>query len=141
MGVQKGEETEAIVLSKLVQNGINVLTPFGDNTRYDFVVERNNQFVRLQCKTGWTNGSGCVVFNTRSTNVNSTGYKESNYIGDADQFIIFCQDVDGLYSVPVDKASGGKMSLRIEPTENGQTKGINWAEDYKFSPDTLFEGP
>lgn len=141
MGVQKGEETEAVVLSKLVQHGLNVLTPFGDNTRYDFVVEKDGQFTRLQCKTGWMTDSGCVEFNTRSANINTTEYKEADYVGDAEHFIVFCQDTDALYLVPVSEAAEGKMCLRVTPPANGQTAGINWAKDFEFTPEKLFRGP
>jgi hypothetical protein len=74
-------------------------------------------------------------------NVNATTYKESDYDGDADAFIVFCQENDGLYYVPVSDASSGKMLLRIEPCKNGQRAGINWADDFEFAPDDLFTGP
>ncbi len=49
-----GELSEAIIIAKLIEVGYSVLTPFGDNRRYDLVIEdADGQFWRVQCKTGW----------------------------------------------------------------------------------------
>jgi hypothetical protein len=47
-----GEKTEAIILAELIRNDLVVLLPFGDNQRYDFVVDNHGEFIRIQCKTG-----------------------------------------------------------------------------------------
>ena len=50
----KGERSEAIIIAKLLEVGYGVLTPFGDNRRYDLVIEdADGKFWRVQCKTGW----------------------------------------------------------------------------------------
>ena len=48
-----GEHSEAILIAKLLEVGYGVLTPFGDNRRYDLVIEdADGNFHRVQCKTG-----------------------------------------------------------------------------------------
>ena len=47
-----GERSEAQVLAALLKLGKVVLMPYGDNQRYDFVVEDGGEFIRVQCKTG-----------------------------------------------------------------------------------------
>ena len=34
-----GDRSQAMVLARLVQNFPNVLTPFGENSRYDLVID------------------------------------------------------------------------------------------------------
>ena len=46
-----------------------MLIPFGDNQRYDLVVEREGNFVRVQCKTGRVRKEGQILFNTCSSYV------------------------------------------------------------------------
>jgi hypothetical protein len=76
----KGEITEAIVLSELITRGLNVLTPLGENQRYDFVVESDCTFLRLQCKTGRDDGN-TLIFGTRSTRPRATGCDREGYEG------------------------------------------------------------
>jgi len=52
---KKGDLTEAAVLTELKRRDVPVSIPFGDNERYDFVVETpDTQFLRAQIKTGWS---------------------------------------------------------------------------------------
>ena len=46
-----GEISEAMILAEFLKAGIPVLMPFGDNQRYDMVVEAGGQFLNVQCKT------------------------------------------------------------------------------------------
>src|SRR5262249_30713483 len=46
-----GEVSEAIILAEFLKAGFPVLLPFGDNQRYDMVVEVGGRFLRVQCKT------------------------------------------------------------------------------------------
>lgn len=40
-----GERSQAIIIYRLLEVGYNILTPYGDNTRYDLVIEG-----RLLCR-------------------------------------------------------------------------------------------
>ena len=46
-----GEISEGMVLAALLRARKIVLRPFGDNQRYDLVVDEDGTFVRIQCKT------------------------------------------------------------------------------------------
>ena len=56
-----GDITQSQVMAALLKHGKNVLMPFGDNCRYDLVVEQEGLFFRIQCKTGRMS-RGAVVF-------------------------------------------------------------------------------
>jgi hypothetical protein len=47
-----GDITQSQVMAALLKHGTKVLLPFGDNFRYDLVVEEDGQFSRIQCETG-----------------------------------------------------------------------------------------
>lgn len=109
-----------------------MLSPFGENHRYDFVIEINDVFYRLQCKTGRDEGT-VVVFSTRSTRPRGTGYSIEGYDDDIDFFITHSWKRDQTYLVPIEAASKNEMVLRTDPPENGQSKGINWADEYTLT--------
>jgi hypothetical protein len=125
----KGEVTEAIVLSELVKRDVPVLTPFGENHRYDFVVELADSFHRLQCKTARREGDR-LRFQVNSTSPSNTGQTKSDYKGDVDYFVTHSRAVEETYLVPIDVVGTSSKTLRLEPPENNQSKGIDMAADY-----------
>jgi hypothetical protein len=125
-----GEMSEGQVLARLLMAGKVVLQPFGDNQRYDLVIDDDGTFVRIQCKTGRIR-DGAVRFNTCS-NHHHRGKQSRSYHGQADMFGVFCPDNGQVYLVPVDKVAGVSGALRVEPTKNGQKKGITFAAQYVF---------
>jgi len=55
---QIGDETEVRVITALIAEGYSVSIPFGDNDKYDLVLDTGNQLLRVQCKTGWIEDAG-----------------------------------------------------------------------------------
>jgi hypothetical protein len=53
-----GDLTEAQVMTALLGAGYNVLVPWGDNQRYDLVMEKAGRFHRVQCKTAYQRFGG-----------------------------------------------------------------------------------
>ena len=51
---QKGNITEVECMLAFLKLGYNVLTPYGDCERYDFVVDINNKLYKIQAKTANT---------------------------------------------------------------------------------------
>jgi len=48
-----GERSQAHIIARFLDVGYNILIPYGDNTRYDLVIEdADGNFYRVQCKTG-----------------------------------------------------------------------------------------
>jgi hypothetical protein len=125
-----GLKSEVAVLAELVKRDYRVLVPFGTNCRYDFVIaEEDGGFVRVQVKTGRYR-NGAVIFNGRS--VNGGTRKARRYDKDQiDVYMVYCPELGTMYRVPVEDASG-EPKLRIEPSRNGQLKGVTWASDYVF---------
>ena len=61
-----GDRTQLCVMVALRELGYAVSVPFGENTRYDLVVDDGETLQRVQCKTGRLRG-GAVRFATCST--------------------------------------------------------------------------
>lgn len=93
--------TEAVVLAVLVKRDVAVSTPFGENHRYDFVLELDGQFYRLQCKTARYQQDK-LRFQANSTSPSNTGQTKANYEGDVDYFVTHCREVGETYMVPID---------------------------------------
>jgi hypothetical protein len=130
---QRGDEVESQIIADLVSRGISVSRPFGDNDKYDLVIEIDGEFIAVQCKSG-NRVDGGVRFNT-STQVSNTkdGYVREGYEDSVvEYFAVYCPELDESYWVPASEAASDKMKLRTEPTKNGQVKGINFTENFKF---------
>lgn len=127
---RKGEATEATVIAKLKQRGVSVSIPFGDNERYDIVVETpDGTLLRVQIKTA-TYTDGVVAIKGHSQHTNSQGNQYKPYSGDVDYFIGYNKSLDRLYLVPEEMIQS-IITLRVDEPE--QMHGdMNWAETYEF---------
>ncbi len=92
-----GETTEAVILAHLIQRGDSVSLPFGNNQRYDMIVDRRGKLIKAQCKTGRLR-NGVVVFKVSSYN-GFTG-EHRDYKGEVDVFLIWCPELNTMYEVP-----------------------------------------
>ncbi len=115
--------------------GASIFVPFGENTRCDLIVEEQGRLSRLQCKTGRLR-NGVILFSTCSTYGHHPNPKilKRDYAGEIDEFAVFCPELGSVYRVPIDDvATTTHGSLRIEPTRNGQSKGVRLAAAYEVA--------
>ena len=127
---RKGELTEAVVLAELKRRGVSVSLPFGDNERYDMIIETPGGWLfRAQIKTGW-NRDGTVTFKGYSQHTNSEGNVYKRYTDGIDCFLVYSHHVERLFLVWEDEM-GTNMAIRVEEPEQ-RHRTANWADDYKF---------
>ena len=126
----KGDRSEGMILAALLKAGKTVLTPFGDNQRYDLVTEEGGTFTRIQCKTGRLR-EGAILFNTSSRH-HHRGKGASSYRGEIELFGVYCPDNDKVYLVPVNDVPLEQGSLRLTPPRNNQKRNIRLAENYEL---------
>lgn len=126
-----GERSEGMVLAALLRAGKVVLQPFGDNQRYDLVIDEVGTFIRVQCKTGRLK-NGVIFFDTCSSQAHR-GKGKQDYRGQADVFGVYSPDRDDVYLVPVEMVGRTSGTLRLEPSRNGQAKGVRMAADFLLS--------
>ena len=75
-------------------------------------------------------------FATASTYGHLPSPRESrkDYIGQIDEFAIYCPDTEGVYLIPIeDVLARTNAHLRVEPPLNGQRKRIRYAKDYEIA--------
>jgi hypothetical protein len=124
-----GERSEGQIIARLLHAGKTVLKPYGDNQRYDLVLDEGDTFVRVQCKTGRLR-KGAVEFATCSSYAHR-GHGGRDYRGQADVFAVYCPDNEKTYLVPVEAVGVSKCRLRVETSRNGQRDGVRSAVDYE----------
>lgn len=131
---QKGNLTELQCLTKFVELGYEVSVPWGENSRYDLIVDTGKELLRIQVKTaklvrGTEENPEVIEFATCSTRYNAGGSQRVYYSKDEiDYFATFFQNK--VYLVPVEECSASKK-LRFIPTKSRQQIGINFAWDYE----------
>ncbi len=129
-----GEISEAAIITRFLQLGYIVLTPYGGNQRYDLVIEdAEGQFWRIQCKTGRIDESGTVLkFSTSISNVTGKNRQPRNYRGQCDYFAVYNEKLNKVYLISVDQVGITIASLRLLPSKNNQDKYMLWAKDYEL---------
>lgn len=128
---QIGNITEVEVMLSFLKLGYNVLTPYGDCERYDFVVDVKGKFYKIQCKTSSLSNNGATIsFGCKSSHRQAGKIISEKYSSDDIDF--FATVYNGkCYLVPVDECSTVKK-LRFDLPLNGQLKGISFAKNYEL---------
>lgn len=129
-----GLTAHTAILHKLVSIGLEVLQPLSGDLRYDlaYYVEETADLVRIQCKAGrYVPEIGCIIFK----NYNSAGgrTRKRGYIGDAEYFGVYCQELNKTYLIPVNLFPHVvEVHLRVMASKNNQMKKVIWAQDYEI---------
>lgn len=128
-----GQKSEAQILALFLKNNMKVLLPFGDNERYDLVVEEKGDFIRVQCKTGRFTDANTFLFKPCSTNWNTK--KSKTYTGDIDIFAVYVRELDSVYVFSIKGIPNtSSCQIRLTKTKSGRIKGVRLAENYLFQP-------
>ncbi len=129
-----GEISEAAIITRFLQLGYVVLTPYGGNQRYDLIIEdADGQSWRIQCKSAWIDEDGTVLkFDTANHNVTGKKRDWRHYRGQCDYFAVYCEQLNKVYLIPVDQVGTTRAHLRLAPAKNNQEKNVRWAKDYEL---------
>lgn len=132
-----GNVTEMECMLECMKLGVQVSIPFGEDSRYDFIMDYNGKLYRIQSKhcseiVDDSNKVVAVKFKTvRQSGSNASIHTRTKYT--KEEIDYFSTSYEGkCYLVPVEQCSNEKI-LRIEPPKNGQTKGISFLENYELS--------
>jgi len=132
-----GEISEVKCLAKFIELGIPVSKPYGDNQRYDFVIEcQNGRLLRIQCKTARMKENGSFLFPTRSSNWNKKTHR--TYIGEIDGFCVYLRELDKVYIYPIDDNKSG-ITLRLIKQLHKNNHKQKFAVDYELTEENSIE--
>lgn len=132
-----GNIAESKAIYEFTKLGYNILQPFGDNCRYDLVIEKDMKFERIQVKYVGSSGDAFDVY-SKSKNVKIVEGYVSHVVRpytkkDIDYMFVYVADIDKSYLLPIEICSpGGTTKLRLVPPKNGQTKKIRMAIDFEI---------
>jgi hypothetical protein len=129
-----GDRSTLAILLALHSAGYAVALPFGENTRYDLLIDDGQSISRVQCKTGRLR-AGAVRFPACSSYEHHARPKarRRDYLGEIDFFGVHCPETGGVYLVPIaDALLTRQGALRVEPPRNNQQRGIRLAADYEI---------
>ncbi|OLZ42194.1 hypothetical protein A6E15_15000 [Natrinema saccharevitans] len=127
---QTGDETEARIIAALIAEGYTVSVPFGDNDKYDLVLDAGRRLLRIQCKTGWIEDD-VVRFKTASKTTTDGTVTMDNYDGEVDAFAVRCKETGTLYWVPIDDVGKKSTYLRLTEPEIDHPS-VKLAERYRL---------
>lgn len=127
---QIGDETEARIIAALIAEGYSVSIPFGDNDKYDLVLDTDTQLQRVQCKTGWIEDD-VVRFKTASKTTADGDVTMDDYDGEIDAFAVRCKDNEELYWVPIQDVGKKSTYLRLSEPKIDHPS-VNLAATYRF---------
>jgi hypothetical protein len=126
-----GAQAELAVATALTRAGCFVFVPFfSSHSRGDLIyLDDDGVPRRVQCKTSQLR-HGCIMFRTCSNTKNIPKV----YDGEIDLFGVYSPALERVYLVPIEDVPTRYAALRIEPTLNGQSDRVRWADQYLLGP-------
>jgi PD-(D/E)XK endonuclease len=129
-----GDRTTLAVMLALRHGGYRLLVPFGENTRYDLVIDDGSRLAKVQCKSGRLR-AGVVTWSMCSNYAHHRHPRavRRDYLGEVDYFAVYCPETCGVYLIPIEDIPLRRAgSLRIDPPKNNQRKFIRYAARYEI---------
>lgn len=127
-----GEITELKVAEAFLSLGYQVCKPLVADSRYDFIVDINHNLYRIQVKTAkLSEDKDYIEFHTQSSHTNTKGTIYHSYSAEEVDYFATVYG-NQCYLVPINLIGSRSFRLRLKPTKNGQTKNINFAENFKL---------
>jgi hypothetical protein len=130
-----GDRTTLAAMQALQASGYAVSVPFGENVRYDLVIDDGQRLARVQCKTGRLR-QGAVRFATCSCYGHHARPLDArrDYKGQVDYFAVHCPETCSVYLIPIeDLPVRVQAALRVEPSRNHQQRFIRYAQTYELA--------
>src|SRR5687768_9898995 len=119
----------------LASAGHAFAVPFGENTRYDLILDEGDELYRVQCKTGRLR-DGAIRFATCSSYAHhrNPGATQRPYFGEVDYFAVYCPENGGVYLIPIADIPSRRMAtLRVDAPRNNQWRFVRLAANYELA--------
>ena len=125
-----GITTELIVAQKFIEKGYIVSIPYGNNSRYDMIVDTDRFCYRIQVKHASINENGSYTVNTSNT-VSTTAGNSRKYYNKQDVDFIATVIEDQLVIIPVEMVEHSQSKIfRTELPKYGTKSNCNLIEDF-----------
>ena len=134
---KKGLSTLIHALYDFTMLGFQCSTPFGDDCKYDLVVDLNGKFVRIQCKhSRWSKDTAIknVAFEISTCCQTTNTKKTTRHKYTDEQIDYFYTWFNGKgYLVSIKEAVGTSFRWRYEYPDKNQKQGIHIASNYELT--------
>jgi hypothetical protein len=130
---QKGAIAESAIVHTAIKLGVGVCRPVMEGGRYDLILETGSKLLRVQCK--WApRHADVVVVRCYSCRRARDGLRRRAYTADeVDAIAAYCPDLETCFLIPSERFHRRThLHLRVAPSRNNQSIGINWADDFAF---------
>ena len=125
-----GITTELIVAQKFIEKGYIVSIPYGNNSRYDMIVDTDTDCYRIQVKHASLNDNGSYTVNTSNTVSTITKNARKYYSKNDVDFIVSVIE-DQLVVIPVEMIEHSQSKIfRTELPKFGTKSNCNLIEDF-----------
>jgi len=126
----KGLTTELICMQKFIELGYIVSVPYGNNSRYDLLVDNGTTIWKIQCKTAKLNENGSYTIQTCNKVATATQRRVKHYTKDEIDFIASIIQ-NQLVIIPVEliEKTASKV-FRTELPKYGAKSNCNLIEDF-----------
>lgn len=138
----KGITCELQCAIKFIELGFAVSIPFGNNNRYDLLIDcGNKKYFRIQCKNAHKNKNGSYTIYT-SNQQNSRSKNVIKYY-DNSQIDFICSIIENnLVVIPVDEIQNAKQKIfrskSNPPKNNSCNSTCNWIDEYTIEKQIKF---
>lgn len=128
----RGAQTELQCITYLHGLGYNISIPFGDNARYDLILDTGEELLRIQIKTAseCKDTNDTYLVKTCSTGINLHENKIKSYTKDEVEYIGTYIN-NKVYLIPISECGKKEKRLRFAPPKNNQNSKCNMAESYE----------
>ena len=130
---RKGAIAESAIVLAAIKSGIDVYRPLVEGARADLVFGLGERLIRVQCK--WApRQRDSVVIRCYSSRRTAQGLRRWKYAAnEVDVIAAYCAELNRVFVVPSETFDGrSQVNLRVAPTRNNQSQGVNWADDFSF---------
>lgn len=116
-----GELAELRFQLQCHERGWTVSKPYGDNARYDFIVDTGKRLLRVQVKSALTPGKqvGRTCYKVSSAYAGGSGPKIRYTPDDVDFIAAYLQDCDVWYLIPITEIRTVQICLYSGRTSRG----------------------
>ncbi|MGH2992458.1 MAG: group I intron-associated PD-(D/E)XK endonuclease [Solirubrobacterales bacterium] len=130
---EKGDLAELMVACDLRRRGCKIAIPFGEESDYDLVIERDGALERVQVKYVESNGRVINVQCRSNSLTNGKVRAIKRYTAATiDWMAVYDRTSDACYYIRASELGNGRdmITLRLVEPANGQRVGIRFAEDH-----------
>ena len=126
----KGLTTELIITQKFIELGFIVSIPYGNNSRYDLLVDTGDNIWKIQCKSSKLNENDSYIVNVSNGVYTATTHKTKHYTKEEIDFIVTVIE-DQLVVIPVEMIENSKSKIfRTKLPKYGPKSSCNLIQDY-----------